>query len=105
MSDHGDTAKPIITRRRFLQGTAVAGFGAFLAACTGGSTSSSAASNGLTGASVPVPTPPPASASAAASEGPVSATPQPSPTGPLKFANWPAYIDLIASAAEPCKYK
>ncbi len=105
MSDHGDTAKPIITRRRFLQGTAVAGFGAFLAACTGSSTSSSAASNASTGASVPVPTPPPASASAAASEAAVSATPQPSPTGPLKFANWPAYIDLTGSAAEAEEYK
>ena len=26
-------------------------------------------------------------------------TPQPSPTGPLKFANWPAYIDLAGTRA------
>src|SRR3954454_971035 len=105
MSDHGDTAKPSITRRRFLQGTAVAGFGAFLAACTGSSTSSSAASNASTGAAVPVPTAPPASASSAASEAAPSPTAQPSPTGPLKFANWPAYIDLTGAAAEAEEYK
>jgi spermidine/putrescine transport system substrate-binding protein len=57
---------PIIDRRRFLQGSALAGFGAFLAACGGGGT---------------------ASPSPAGSGGNVI-------TGPLNFANWDAYIDL-----------
>ncbi|MCI0347690.1 MAG: spermidine/putrescine ABC transporter substrate-binding protein [Chloroflexi bacterium] len=50
-----------IDRRRFIQGSGLAGFSAFLAACGPGT------------------------------------TPQPSEaavTGPLNFANWPAYIDL-----------
>jgi spermidine/putrescine transport system substrate-binding protein len=64
-----------ITRRTFLQGSALAGFGAFLAACGGG--------GGL------------ASPSAAAS---------PAPTGVLKFANWPAYIDLAGAAGEAGEY-
>lgn len=50
-----------VSRRVFLQGSAVAGFSAFLAACGAGSS--------------PKPT----------AEG---------ITGPLNFANWPAYIDL-----------
>jgi len=64
-----------VPRRRFLQGSALAGFGVFLAACGGG--------GGL------------ASPSTAAS---------PSPTGVLKFANWPAYIDLAGAAGEAGEY-
>jgi spermidine/putrescine transport system substrate-binding protein len=78
-----------VTRRRFLTGTALAGFGAFLAACggTGGLVSPSPAASG------------------AASEGP-----EPSPTakvatGPLMFANWPAYIDLAGAAGEAGEYE
>ena len=33
-----------------------------------------------------------------------SPTPKPSPTGPLTFANWPAYIDLTGKAGEQEKY-
>src|SRR3972149_7380875 len=50
-----------VGRRRFLQGSALAGFGGFLAACGRGAT--------------PKPT-------------------EAAITGPLNFANWPAYIDL-----------
>src|SRR3972149_4802956 len=50
-----------VGRRRFLQGSALAGFGGFLAACGRGAT--------------PNPT-------------------EAAITGPLHFANWPAYIDL-----------
>jgi spermidine/putrescine transport system substrate-binding protein len=58
-----------LTRRRFLQGSALAGFGAFLAACSG------------TGTGTPAPG--------------TSGTPgDQTPTGPLNFANWDAYIDL-----------
>jgi len=76
-----------ITRRRFLQGTALAGTAAFLAACGtppqtgGGSASSSAAASESAGAG--------ASASASASAG---ATPASS--GTLRFANWIGYIDV-----------
>jgi spermidine/putrescine transport system substrate-binding protein len=62
-----------LTRRRFLQGTALTGAAAFLAAC--GTSGGSAA---------------PASPDASASAGAGADT----PTGPLKFANWDAYIDL-----------
>jgi spermidine/putrescine transport system substrate-binding protein len=76
-----------ISRRRFVQGSAVAGISAFLAACTAGATSSPSAAA-------------PSSAAARESE---SASPSESPSespestevvGPLNFANWDAYIDL-----------
>src|SRR3954447_23883758 len=88
-----------ISRRRILQGGALAGFGAFLAACSG--SNSSAAPAGSAGGSVAVPTPPPPPESASAAASP---TAKPSPTGPLKFANWPAYIDLSGKAGEAEEY-
>ena len=89
-----------LSRRRFLQGSAVAGVAAFLAACTGTKTGSSA-SPSTAAASAPA-----ASASAAASasvEPSVAATPK-VVTGPLKFANWPAYIDLTGKAGDEGVY-
>jgi spermidine/putrescine transport system substrate-binding protein len=83
-----------ISRRAFLQGSTFAGVAAFLAACTGGSSESSAP------ASISIPTAPPVSATPA----PASPTPVPSPTGPLKFANWPAYIDLTGKAYDTGVY-
>jgi spermidine/putrescine transport system substrate-binding protein len=78
MSEHASSRITAdLSRRRFLQGTTLAGFGAFLAACSGGSSPSP------TGAASPAPgdtTPP--------STGPQE------PTGPLNFANWDAYIDV-----------
>jgi spermidine/putrescine transport system substrate-binding protein len=76
-----------VTRRRFLQGSALVGFSAFLAACT----SSGGASQPP--ASIAIPTVPPESEAANASP-----TPKPSPTGPLQFANWEAYIDQTKAA-------
>src|SRR5262245_34268141 len=61
---HDQPAPNHLTRRRFLQGTALAGGAAFLAACGSGGGGSSAAPSGGAG------------------------------TGTLKFANWDAYIDL-----------
>jgi spermidine/putrescine transport system substrate-binding protein len=58
-----------LSRRTFLQGSALAGFGAFLAACSGGATSA-----------------PSAGASSEPGGGEI--------VGPLNWANWPAYIDL-----------
>jgi len=89
-----DLLKTDLTRRRFLQGTALAGVAAFLAACTSGTSESGAP------ASVSIPTPPPATPTPV----PASPTPVPSPTGPLKFANWPAYIDLAGKAGEAQVY-
>jgi spermidine/putrescine transport system substrate-binding protein len=75
-----------LTRRRFIQGTGLVGFSAFLAAC------------GTSGTGTPAPT---ASSGGAASQPPASqpaesagtsSAPQ-SPSAELNFANWPLYID------------
>jgi spermidine/putrescine transport system substrate-binding protein len=79
-----------ISRRRFLQGSVLVGFSAFLAACTGSSPATQAPP-----ASIAIPTAPPVSIAPSAAP-----TPLPSPTGPLKFANWPAYIDLVGTAGD-----
>jgi spermidine/putrescine transport system substrate-binding protein len=82
-----------VTRRRFLQGSALAGFSAFLAACgSGGATEPPA--------SIAIPTVPPESQAASNA----SPTPKPSPTGPLQFANWEAYIDLAGAAGDAGVY-
>jgi len=87
-----------LTRRRFLQVTSAAGVAAFLAACAGGTGSSEPTATDTSGASIVIPTPPPASPTAS-----VPATPK-AVTGPLKFANWGAYIDLVGSAATAGQY-
>ena len=98
MAERSLPLNPDVSRRRFLQGTAMAGFATFLAACTGTKTGSSAAPSvapSTTG-----------QASAPASVAP-SVTPEPTPkvvTGPLKFANWPAYIDLAGAAGDAGEY-
>ena len=67
MTDHDPRLTGGLTRRHFLQGTALTGAAAFLAACgtSGGTTAPSGDGDGST-----------------------------TPTGPLMFANWDAYIDL-----------
>jgi spermidine/putrescine transport system substrate-binding protein len=82
MSDIETSVAAELTRRRFLQGSALTGFAAFVAAC----------STTGTGGSAPAET---EGESAAASEEPVaseSAAAQ-SPSAELNFANWPLYID------------
>jgi len=74
-----------VTRRRFLQASALTGFGAFLAACSGGA--SQAPTTGATN-------PPAPSGSAGSAEPSASAAGPQTPTGPLNFANWDAYIDV-----------
>ena len=72
-----------IARRRFLQGTALAGFGAFLAACGAkGNASASAATSAA------------ASEAAGASAGAASAGASGTAGGDLNFANWIGYIDI-----------
>lgn len=80
-----------ITRRRFLQGSTLAGFSAFLAACGGGLGSQSPSTQAASSAPSPSgPTPEP--------------TPAQTPGGALVVANWPAYIDLAGTAGEEGVY-
>ena len=82
MSDRTTSNPGDLTRRRFLQGSAMAGVAAFLAACTPGGSSAAPGGSASPGASAAP------GASAGASGGVAT------PTGPLNFANWDAYIDL-----------
>ncbi len=72
-----------ITRRTMLQGTALAGVGAFLAACGTPPAATPAPTTGPTTGPSETPAP---SASAAPTE-------KPTPSAVLNFANWPLYID------------
>ncbi len=81
MADDIDLRRPI-TRRSFLVGSSMAGFAAFLAACTPGQSNPPAS-----GTRAPVGT-------SGATAGPTVAPTTPAVTGPLNFANWDAYIDL-----------
>ncbi len=91
-----------IDRRRFLQGTALTGVAAFLAACTGTKTGVSAAPSQATTPSAAAPS---AEASSVAVESASLAPSTPGTiTGPLKFANWPAYIDLAGKAGDAGEY-
>jgi spermidine/putrescine transport system substrate-binding protein len=83
---------PDLTRRRFLQGSTLIGFSAFLAAC---------GTKGTGASSPPASVVPSTGASASASAAP-SAVPQ-SPSAELNFANWPLYIDT--DDADPTKHK
>ena len=79
-----DTRTPLpgdIDRRRFLQGTALAGTAAFLAACGTPPAGSAVASSSAAASEAP-------SASASA-----SAAATPATSGTLRFANWICYID------------
>ncbi|HEY7969768.1 MAG TPA: extracellular solute-binding protein, partial [Candidatus Limnocylindrales bacterium] len=99
MAEPTNRLNPDLTRRRFLQGTAFAGVAAFLAACTGGGGADTPAPAGSTG-NANIPTPPPVASSAP----PASPTPVPQITGPLHWAQWPAYIDLTGKAGEAGAY-
>jgi len=80
-----DTRSPLtgdITRRRFLQGSTLAGTAAFLAACGTPPQGSGAASPSAAASE---------SASASAS---ASAAATPASSGTLRFANWIGYIDV-----------
>jgi spermidine/putrescine transport system substrate-binding protein len=94
IDDRNRAANPI-SRRRFLQGTALAGFGAFLAACTGGTAGTPATSTAPVSSAAAtefIPTPPPVT------PGPTVAPTPKVVTGPLHWAQWPAYIDLAGKA-------
>ena len=76
-----------ISRRRLLQGGALFGIGAFVAACrpTGGAASPSAAGSSSTPTEAP---------STGGSEAPSASASSAPLGGKLNFANWTAYIDL-----------
>ena len=93
MNDH-ETPPVVLDRRRFLQGASLVGVAAFLAACTG--TKSSAAPGGAAS--------PSAEASGEASPSASGPPASQAITGPLLFANWPAYIDLAGTAGEAGEY-
>ena len=85
MTDEQERFRTDLTRRRFLQGSALAGTAAFLAACgTPGAGSSAPAPTSSAGTAAP-----PASASASAAPAATPAT-----SGELRFANWIGYIDV-----------
>jgi hypothetical protein len=76
-----------LSRRRLLQGGALVGIGAFIAACrAGGAASPSAAASAA-------PTEAPSAGGSPAASGAASAA----PLGGLNFANWTAYIDLTVT--------
>nr|MBA2381309.1 extracellular solute-binding protein [Chloroflexota bacterium] len=99
MTDPFQRLNADLTRRRFLQGSSMVGVAAFLAACTGKTGSSAAPSTApaATGAAPSAVESVEPSPSAAATPKVVS--------GPLAFANWPAYIDLAGAAGDEGKYK
>jgi spermidine/putrescine transport system substrate-binding protein len=75
MAEHQHILDRRVSRRTMLQGTALAGVGAFLAAC------------GTAPAGTTTPT------TAPTQEPGGEATPAPTPSDVLNFANWPLYID------------
>jgi spermidine/putrescine transport system substrate-binding protein len=76
-----------LSRRRFVQGAAMAGFATFLAAC--GRAGTSAAPSSTTAASAA-----PSVAASAAPSASVAPTPKPSMATELNWANWTYYIDV-----------
>jgi spermidine/putrescine transport system substrate-binding protein len=87
MNDRPPSELGELTRRRFLQASALTGVAAFLAACSGNAGSSASASAAPSTAPAPSATP-------GASATPSASAAVQTPTGPLNFANWDAYIDL-----------
>jgi spermidine/putrescine transport system substrate-binding protein len=100
MADPASRLNPDLTRRRFLQATALAGVAAFIAACTGGGETTASQSAGES-AAANIPTPPPVPSATPTAAGP---TPVPAITGPLHWAQWPAYIDLTGKAGDAGQY-
>jgi spermidine/putrescine transport system substrate-binding protein len=94
MNERSPRGIPDLTRRRFLQGSTLVGFSAFLAAC---------GTKGTGSAAPPASVAPSTGASAStAASAPPSTAPQ-SPSAELNFANWPLYIDT--DDADPTKHK
>ncbi len=88
----------VLSRRRFIAGGAIAlgavGLAAFLVNSNSGGTAVASASPS---SSAPAGSPPPSVGPSASAEV-VTPPPNQVATGPLKFANWPAYIDQVKPA-------
>jgi spermidine/putrescine transport system substrate-binding protein len=94
MTERPSRAGGDLTRRRFLQGAALAGTAAYLAACSPARPTGPPTVRASAGASAGTPAPPPSPSAGIAA----SAVP---PTGPLRFANREAYIDIDQDGASP----
>ncbi|MBI2763643.1 MAG: extracellular solute-binding protein [Chloroflexi bacterium] len=86
----GQITSPV-SRRTFIKGVGLTGVAAFLAACAPGSGATTA----------------PAATSTAPgmTTGPTAAPTPQTVTGPLKWANWTAYIDLVGAASDAGEYQ
>ena len=93
-----DRSPSPLTRRRFLQGSALAGVATFLAACGTKGTGSTAPSTAATAAPTSAASGPAASATAEASAAAPSALANVG--GTLNFANWIGYIDVDDSGSK-----
>jgi spermidine/putrescine transport system substrate-binding protein len=93
-----DDLRAPVSRRTVLKGAALGGIATFIAACTGSKTGGIASPSAAASAGAPS-----GAASSEPSESAAAAGSQ-TPTGPLMFANWPAYIDLAGKAAEDEAY-
>ena len=87
MSENQDRARHTLTRRQFVQGSALAGFAVFVAAC-GRAGSSAAPSVAATTA------PSAAPVQSVAPSASVAPTPKPSMAAELNWANWTYYMDV-----------
>jgi len=87
VSENQDQARHTLTRRQFVQGTALAGFAVFVAAC-GRAGSSAAPSVAATTA------PSAAPVQSVAPSASVAPTPKPSMAAELNWANWTYYMDV-----------
>ena len=81
MTEHETGLSAELTRRRFLQGTALTGVAAFVAAC------------GTTGTASSAPAESPDGGAPSVEPGASESAPAQSPSAELNFANWPLYID------------
>jgi spermidine/putrescine transport system substrate-binding protein len=91
VNDPRDLIDRELTRRRFVQGSALAGFATFLAAC--GRAGSSAAPSAASSAAA-APSAAPSAAASAAPSASAEPTPKPSTSAELNFANWTYYLDF-----------
>ena len=89
MTDHTTRHPGELTRRRFLQGSAIAGVATFLAACGTSGTGGSGAPAGSSGSGTAA-TPAPSASAGGAAQG-----------GELRFANWIGYIDTADDGSYP----
>ncbi len=95
MTQQQDPLGRAISRRAMLKGSALAGFGAFLAACGTSGTGGTAGPTSAPATDAP-------STPAGSAEAPTTAPAQ-SPSAELNFANWPLYIDTDDN--DPTKHK